>query len=212
MEKAGSTRQSYRENHTQKPVVNVPTLWKTLGNKVHAVPEETETERNVHWEPKGTGTARLMEWLSYLERNHHSGDCSRTWGHSLFLWQASILNNLVGARETEYFWVRRYQPTTKAWKAHSHYTVSDKRNPESTTSISVKVLKRYAGHCLMMSRALVCVHFLLVEYEMIQEKHRMVPWIAIFFSLNLDKGERFKKNYTNLFKGNLIHILNLYKI
>lgn len=107
--------------------------------------------------------------------------------------------------------MRRYQSTTKAWKAHSHYTVSDKRNPESTTSIFVKVLKRYAGHCLMMSRVLVCVHFLLVEYEMIQEKQDG-SLNCNFFSLNLDKGERFKKNYTNLFKGNLIHILNLYKI
>lgn len=52
MEKAGSTRQSYRENHTQKPVVNVPTLWKTLGNKVYAVPEETETDETSTENPK----------------------------------------------------------------------------------------------------------------------------------------------------------------
>lgn len=70
----------------QIPVVNAQALWKTIGDKVYAVLEETETEQ----EPKGTGTARLMGWLNYLERNHHSGDCSRTWGHSLFLWQASL--------------------------------------------------------------------------------------------------------------------------
>lgn len=212
MEKAGSTRQSYRENHTQKPVVNVPTLWKTLGNKVYAVPEETETERNVHWEPKGTGTARLMEWLSYLERNHHSGDCSRTWGHSLFLWQASVLNNLVGAREAEYFWVRRYQPTTKAWKAHSHYTVSDKRNPESTASISVKSTEEICRTLSYDEPGFSMRPFLISRIWDDTGETKDGSLNRNFFSLNLDKGERFKKNYTNLFKGNLIHILNLYKI
>lgn len=52
MEKAGGTRQSYRENHTQMPVVNAPTLCKTLGDKVYAVLEETQTGRNVPENPK----------------------------------------------------------------------------------------------------------------------------------------------------------------
>lgn len=131
----GESRQ-HRENQRYLWSMHQP-----CGDKVYAVLEETETER----EPKGTGTARLMGWLSYLERNYHSGDRSRTWGHSLFLWQASLLSNLVGVRETRVFLSEKVPANNnKGMEGTKPLHSSDKRNPESTTSISVKVLKRYA--------------------------------------------------------------------
>lgn len=63
--------------------------------------------------------------------------------------------------------------------------VSIKGTLKSKTSISDKVLKRYAEKTVLYGHISMWANFLLVEYEAIPAKYSMVPESQIF-SMNLD--------------------------